>query len=413
MSAEVDTNIPKENVPEEVVEAKTTTTTTTMEPEPLIVEDLKSTTIESTPVKIGDPTSNEQIAREEPKPTITEPSTTKSVAAEPTTEQHQETAVKLESVKEADAEAAARVESTEDADGEKALSTSQPSVSFDKTTKTHDGSPLSKFFSELPEILKVAGHNEMWGIILDPSEDHVQTSIVLEKFLRANTKDVTKAKAQLTEALKWRKAMQPQKLLVDTEFDKVKFGKLGYVTSYPTSEGGKEVITWNIYGAVKDTKKTFSDVPEFLRWRAALMELSIRELDLASATEKIPENGPDPYRMIQVHDYLNVSFLRMDPGIRAASKETIQTFSMAYPELLKEKFFVNVPMVMGWVFTAMKIFLSADTIKKFHPLSYGSDLGAEIPGIAEKLPKEYGGKGEELESGFTVKYSGDDVPKSD
>jgi hypothetical protein len=77
------------------------------------------------------------------------------------------------------------------------------------------------------------------------------------------------------------------------------------------------------------------------------MELSVRELDLHNATEPIPENGSDPYRMIQVHDYLNVSFLRMDPAVRAASKETIQTFSMAYPELLKEKFFVNVPLVMG------------------------------------------------------------------
>lgn len=77
------------------------------------------------------------------------------------------------------------------------------------------------------------------------------------------------------------------------------------------------------------------------------MELSVRELDLASATEPIPEDGPDPYRMVQVHDYLNVSFLRMDPTIRAATKEVISTFSMAYPELLKEKFFVNVPLVMG------------------------------------------------------------------
>ena len=65
------------------------------------------------------------------------------------------------------------------------------------------------------------------------------------------------------------------------------------------------------------------------------MELSVKELDLPSATEIIPEDGADPYRMIQVHDYLNVSFLRMDPNIRAASKETIQIFSMAYPELLK------------------------------------------------------------------------------
>jgi len=92
------------------------------------------------------------------------------------------------------------------------------------------------------------------------------------------------------------------------------------------------------------------------------MELSVKELDLVSATEKIPENGLDPYRMVQVHDYLNVSFLRMDPTIRAASKKTIETFSMAYPELLKEKFFVNVPLV---VFVNVYLFLEQLSLLRF------------------------------------------------
>ena len=122
------------------------------------------------------------------------------------------------------------------------------------------------------------------------------------------------------------------------------------------------------------------------------MELSVRELDLSSATEPIPDNGIDPYKMVQVHDYLNVSFLRMDPSIRAASKKVIETFSMAYPELLKEKFFVNVPIVMAWVFTTIKLFLSPETVKKFHPLSYGKSLAGELPSIGEELPEEYGGK---------------------
>jgi hypothetical protein len=135
------------------------------------------------------------------------------------------------------------------------------------------------------------------------------------------------------------------------------------------------------------------------------MELSVKELDLASATKPIPPSGVDPYRMVQVHDYLNVSFLRMDPVVKAASKETIQTFSMAYPELLKEKFFVNVPLVMGWVFAAMKLFLSPDTIKKFHPLSYGSSLAGELPGWGEELPVGYGGKGKDIKEGLTVKYA--------
>ena len=129
------------------------------------------------------------------------------------------------------------------------------------TTKDHEPvasleTPLSKLFAELPSIIAEAGHFEMWGVELT-EDSHVPTTIVLEKFLRANGKDVGKAKDQLTEALKWRKAMQPAKLLADTNFDPAKFGGVGYVTTY-----GKEVVTWNIYGAVKDNKATFGNVEE-------------------------------------------------------------------------------------------------------------------------------------------------------
>ena len=103
----------------------------------------------------------------------------------------------------------------------------------------------------------------MWGVELS-TESHAPSSIVLEKFLRANTKDVAKAKAQLIEALKWRKKMNPVKLLEETAFDASKFGGLGYVTVYPQAEGKvKEIITWNIYGGVKDIKGTFGNVEEY------------------------------------------------------------------------------------------------------------------------------------------------------
>ena len=121
---------------------------------------------------------------------------------------------------------------------------------------------LSKFAAELPSIIREADHSEIWGIQL-ADEKHVPTSIVLEKFLRANTKDVAKAKAQLIEALKWRKKIEPQKLLDEVEFSKSKFGGLGYVTVYPKTENHeKEIVTWNIYGDVKDKKATFGDVEE-------------------------------------------------------------------------------------------------------------------------------------------------------
>ena len=122
--------------------------------------------------------------------------------------------------------------------------------------------PQEQLLTELPAILKEAEHGEMWGVTLKDAS-HVPTTIVLEKFLRANVKDVAKAKAQLIEALKWRKKVDPAKLLSDVEFDKSKFGELGYVTVYPKTEAhAKEIVTWNIYGAVKDNKATFGNVEE-------------------------------------------------------------------------------------------------------------------------------------------------------
>lgn len=75
---------------------------------------------------------------------------------------------------------------------------------------------------------------------------------------------------------------------------------------------------------------------------------------------------------------------------------------------MKRKFFVNVPgellvllrpmdseswpfpVIMGWVFSAMKLILSRETVKKFTILNSGSQVAGEL-GHADKLPKEYGG----------------------
>lgn len=120
--------------------------------------------------------------------------------------------------------------------------------------------PLEQLLELLPSIIANASHSEMWGVSL-MDKTHVPTTIVLEKFLRANSQDVGKAKIQLISALKWRKEMQPAKLLENT-YDQTKFGGLGYVTTYQTSCGEKEIVTWNIYGAVKDKKATFGNIEE-------------------------------------------------------------------------------------------------------------------------------------------------------
>ncbi|KAJ5795003.1 hypothetical protein N7457_001602 [Penicillium paradoxum] len=254
---------------------------------------------------------------------------------------------------------------------------------------------LGELFDRLPTIIGDTGHNEMWGITLKDSDD-IPTVNVLIKFLRANEGNAKAAESQLTKALQWRKDVNPLGLVESAKYSAAKYGGLGYLTTY--EENGRPLVfTWNIYGAVKDITATFSNTDEFVQWRAVLMELAVQDLKMKDATEVIPYDGEDPYQMIQVHDYMNVKFFRMDPAVRAATKKVIEVFATAYPELLREKFFVNVPAIMGWMFTAMKFILSRNTTRKFHPITNGVNLAREFsPSIAEEIPNVYGGKGPEL-----------------
>ncbi|KAJ5280264.1 hypothetical protein N7478_005636 [Penicillium angulare] len=273
---------------------------------------------------------------------------------------------------------------------------------------------LGQFFEHLPEILTKTGHTEMWGVTLKDSED-IPTVNVLIKFLRANEGNLSAAEEQLRKALEWRKATNPLELINSGKYSTSKYGGLGYLTTYE-QDGRPLVFTWNIYGAVKDLSATFSDSDDFVKWRAALMELAVQDLKLKDATTVIDYDGEkDPYMMIQVHDYMNVKFLRMDPVVRTATKKTIDVFSTAYPELLREKFFVNVPSIMGWMFSAMKLILSRNTTRKFHPISNGANLAREFPAaIAEKIPKNYGGKGAELkDEARSVPLVEDEAPKAE
>ena len=156
---------------------------------------------------------------------------------------------------------------------------------------------------------------------------------------------------------------------------------------------------------------TRTPTTRFIRWRAALMELGVQKLHLNAITTPIADDdaaAADPHMMVQVHDYMSVSFFRMDPAVKAASRETIQTFATAYPELLSHKYFVNVPALAGWVYAAMKLFLAPATLRKFHPMASGASLAAELKGIAATLPKEYGGKGPSVKEGETVKLGDKD-----
>lgn len=247
-----------------------------------------------------------------------------------------------------------------------------------------------------------------------PSPPHT-TMVVLQKFLRANAGDVTKAKEQLISSLKWRKEYRPLEALNET-FSKDKFGGLGYVTKIKGAKETKnedDVVTFNIYGAAaKDFKKTFGDTDAFIRWRVALMELTLQQLDLNSATKIVPDygKGPDPYQAIQVHDYLSVSFFRQPSEIKASSQKIISMFQQYYPETVSFKYFVNVPTLMQWMMGAMKMLMSKDSIQKMTWMTYGNQLNQYL---GEDVPKEYGGRGSGLEeSALTVKYDGEGSQKN-
>jgi phosphatidylinositol transfer protein SFH5 len=129
-----------------------------------------------------------------------------------------------------------------------------------KTEVSAPESPLTKLNARLDDIFTETLHKEMWGVQLS-NIDHVPTKVVLQKFLRANNDDPVAAEKQLTQALEWRKKMNPTALVTQT-FDKSKFGDLGFVTVHKGENGKETIITWNIYGAVKNNKATFGNVEE-------------------------------------------------------------------------------------------------------------------------------------------------------
>ncbi len=74
------------------------------------------------------------------------------------------------------------------------------------------------------------------------------------------------------------------------------------------------------------------------------MELALQDLSLATATKPITADY-DPYKIYQVHDYKDISFLRQSAPVKSASSETIRVFAQNYPELLKEKFLYVTPLL--------------------------------------------------------------------
>ena len=135
-------------------------------------------------------------------------------------------------------------------------------LNWPETSPDH---PLTKFYDAFEALVTEASHNEVYGIELTKSNPF-HTKLILQKFLRANQNDLEKAKQQLLDTLKWRKEFDPTKAASES-FEKSRFDGLGYVVEVegvPESPNTKDIVTFNIYGAVKDNKATFGDLDGYV-----------------------------------------------------------------------------------------------------------------------------------------------------
>lgn len=279
---------------------------------------------------------------------------------------------------------------------------------------------LQQLIDDIPKVLKKTKdpkYDEIFGYRIAPDDveyvDVSKRNEILLKFLIARDYDVAKAEEMIVKTLNWRREFQVLSAAYNEEYDP-ELEKIGVITDF--GKGNKKnfrVVTWNIYANLKSPKKLFAKLGEgeensdktekpgtmFLRWRVGLMERSLLLLQFDD-----PENN----KIAQVHDYNNVSMFRMDPGMKQATKEIISVFSDNYPELLSKKYFVNVPLFMGWVFTFFKMtgLISALTILRFEMLNH-SNLSDAFG--KDNLPKEYNGgtENKKVPSIYSLEVSGE------
>lgn len=239
----------------------------------------------------------------------------------------------------------------------------------------------------VPQILEQVGYSELFGHEINSKNDEYFNKDVFDalmfKFLIANDFKLEESKQQLSKTLKWRKEFNPLKAAFIEEHDP-KFKLLGVLTNYPSAAPNTKIITWNLYGASNNAKEFFKDLNKFLRYRVGLMEKCIALLDFTDPTNNF---------ITQIHDYKGVSFLKLDPDIKAGSKATIEIFQSYYPELLNKKFFINIPKVLYWIYEFIKKLLPGKTVDKFIMLSDSKSL---INYLGSEIPASYGGKGVDI-----------------
>jgi len=194
--------------------------------------------------------------------------------------------------------------------------------------------------------------------------------------------DADKARTMLVDTLKWRESFKVDSLAIE-DFPTEVFGGLGHI--YGTDKTGHP-ITYNLYGGGQDLKAIFSDTDRFLRWRVAFMEKGVKLLDFRTIDS-----------LTQVHDYEGVTMSSRDENSKKAASEATKLFSDYYPEFLHQKFFVNVPTILTWVYWIFKSIVPSKTFAKMQVVGSGPQtIGKTMLEFVDKsqLPKRYGGDAE-------------------
>ncbi|KAM0325081.1 hypothetical protein ACHAQA_007620 [Verticillium albo-atrum] len=176
---------------------------------------------------------------------------------------------------------------------------------------------------------------------LNSRERSTAATIVLQKFLRAADYDVETAVANFSATMRWRKKYDPSAKLAKM-FDPKRFGDMGFITRHRIDEHGRNIVVmWNLYGVIKDVVATFGDIRQYLDFSIALMELAVRALQLTKARTPIPDLGPDPYKIVQVHDCAGSDPFEVYPRVKVAIARTIDLMDGCYPGLLAYHHFVR------------------------------------------------------------------------
>lgn len=273
-----------------------------------------------------------------------------------------------------------------------------------KEISTEESKKLMLLIESLPSLtaqLEEPHYDEIFGYrIAEEGVEFVDVEVrneILLKFLVASEFDLDLAKKKLVNTMNWRGKFNVLSAAYAEKFDPALNG-MGIVTEFPENKDNFRIVTWNFYNNVKLTKSYFAGFKTekeeadknrghvvtsspFLRWRIGLMERSLALLTFTDGHNS---------KMAQVHDYKGASIFRVDPDMKAATKEIIQLFSDHYPELLSKKFFINVPLIMGWMFGFFKAMgiISAATLQRFEVSNRG-DLSDSLG--PDNLPSDYNG----------------------